>query len=303
MESTSFLKNTACEHIQYVGVTGITRDCIDSVIRYLQNNESVFKAKLITCKSQHNLLLYTEGYSNEVREKIIVRAGFSSGYGGEGPNGLSYVLTVLDEFGTEIEEIEVSDKLFDKINQARLTTTDLEKLESTRPVRPNRIYDYTLVNQRPNEEDLWKRFPLSIPYRIIDSRIQDLAIHFWQNPSDKLRTGFCRFEDTVRERCESEEHGKKLFEQAFRSKDSLLQWEELSQKEQAVRASFIIESYSCFRNPRAHREKESTLEELLSEFLILNQLFRFEGSATQRPKPKRPESDADIDATVDKGIN
>ncbi|MDQ8184307.1 TIGR02391 family protein [Pelagicoccus sp. SDUM812002] len=290
MESIFSTENPPCEHIQYVGTTGTTRDCIDSVIRYLQCDDPIRKAKIITCGNHHCLILYAEVNPNETSNTIVVRAGFASGYGGEGPSGLAYALSLLEDFDVEIDEFEVGEKLFNRINQALLKRSDLEKLESLPPVRPTRYHDYTLVNRRTKQSESWKRFPLPVPFRIIDSRIQDLAIKFWQSPGDHILTGFRRFEDSVRQRCESDEHGAKLFSRAFRDKDSVLQWEGIPHSEQAVRANFIIESYSCFRNPRAHREKNSSPEDLLSVFLVLNHLFRFEREAMVRPLEQEEDS-------------
>lgn len=279
MESTKSNTDLPREDIQYVGVAGITRYCIDSIQRYLQYGDALAQVKIVTCANHHAFIIST----SEEQDFIVVRGGFASGYPGEGPSGFAYALSLFEAFKADVQEFEVSNKFFNRLNQSLLTSSDLSNLGSQRPVRPSRISDYTHPFDKLDKGIDWNGFPLSMPYRVIDSRIMNLATDFWTDPSERILTGYKRFEDTLREKCQSVEHGRKLFARAFRDNDSILYWKELQHNEQATRANFIIESYSCFRNPRAHREINTGPENLLSEFLVLNQLFRFEKEATRRP--------------------
>ena len=51
------IKETPSEHIEYVGLFGITQSCIDGLMRYLQFDEPIKEAKLITCASRHGFIL------------------------------------------------------------------------------------------------------------------------------------------------------------------------------------------------------------------------------------------------------
>lgn len=265
------------ERIEYVGRTGSTQSCIDGLLRYLQIDRAIHVAKVLTFSERHALLLYTK----ERVDTFIVRAGFGSGYFGEGSKGFSYALSMLEEYSIETEEFEVPARIFDRLNQAKLTDKDLESIGQLPPVRPYRIlgYKYDYLGDR---EYLDRSIPLPIPLRLIDTRIRDLATSFWDDPDARLHNGFRRLEDEVRSRSGLEGHGAKLFQKAFMDPDSPLEWKGLPKGEQAARTELFKATYGSFRNPRAHKEQEHSEEDHLSEFLALNQLFRLEREAVER---------------------
>ncbi|EJO34973.1 hypothetical protein ACINWCA157_0208 [Acinetobacter radioresistens WC-A-157] len=48
----------------------------------------------------------------------MIRAGFTSGYLGEGPKGLAKALSLLEKHRIETEEILVSKKLLNRLNSS-----------------------------------------------------------------------------------------------------------------------------------------------------------------------------------------
>lgn len=264
--------------IEYVGQFGVTRSCIKGAMRYLQEfDDPIKEAIVITHDQRHAFILFTE----ERRNTIVVRAGFASGYSGEGPSGFGYILGRLDEFKVEIEEYDVPAKFFQRLNNGQLSFEDIETLASTSLVRPSRIYDYFYENEF-DWKSIEQSLSLPIPLRLIDERIRDLAIDFWTAPGDRILTGFKRLEDLVRKRCNIQEHGAKVFSQAFMGEKSRLQWTGLQSGEQTGRAQLFTGAYSGFRNPLAHREVDSSENELFAEFLTLNQLYCLEKEAIER---------------------
>jgi uncharacterized protein (TIGR02391 family) len=142
-----------------------------------------------------------------------------------------------------------------------------------------------------------------MPFGILDPRLADLALDFHAAPDRVLLDGFRRLEDRIRERTGLAEHGTKLFSQAFAGDDSRLVWNmpsnargaerDLIEKgEQAGRAQLFTGAYQAFRNPRAHRTLNHSAAEALSEFLVLNQLFRFEAEAVERLASGDPDGAA-----------
>jgi len=196
--------------IQFAGEAGITQSCVNAVLRYLQFNDSLSKALIITNKNSHALVLYKEDH-----EIIAIKFGFSSGYPGEGSKGFAYILSLLDEYDIEIDEYEVKNNVIDNINRSRLKMTELEKIENSKPVRPSRWRgDYVYKDRYSKKENLLSKFPYTIPFSIIDPRIFDLSISFWKAPGDKILTGYKRLEGVIRERCGLNDHGSKLFKKA-----------------------------------------------------------------------------------------
>jgi hypothetical protein len=270
--------------IEFLGQAGITCRCVDAVIRLVQTGVRFESGYIITHKNEHALILVSD-----TSEVYVIRSGFASGYNGEGPDGLAYVLKLLGKFDLGIREHEVSEKIFEKLNSGRFSRSDLDKLVKSQPVLPHQWRDYYFGWKFG--EELWNRFPPIIPFRIIDSRLMGAALQFWENPKDHIFQGYCQLEDILRRRCKVEEHGSRLFSTVFLGDKSHLTWEDLDTKEQAARANFFISAYGAFRNPRAHKILEHEPEEVVSEFLVLNQLYRLERDAVDRPSdPKDQET-------------
>ena len=267
--------------LQFVGMAGITESCTYAVLRYLQYDDIISRVLIITSEQDHALILHMENDG-----VVAIKSGFSSGYHGEGPHGFAYVLALLHAYDIDIEEYLVNESIIEKIDGSRLTYSELQKIEESQPVRPARWYDYIYVykDEFKNKLKLWSRFPNVIPYSIIDPRLFDLAITFWEAPDDKILLGYRKLEDIVRSQCDIEEHGTKLFSKAFMGDSSILYWPDIISAEQAGRANLFIGTFGAFRNRRAHKELNENSRNQLSEFLALNQLFQLESKSLLRPK-------------------
>ena len=93
--------------------------------------------------------------------------------------------------------------------------------------------------------------------------------------------GYRRLEDIVRKRTGLDQHGAKLFSQAFNPTGGALTWNAVDDGERAGRMQLFTGTYSAQRNRRAHVEMGSHAEELLTEFLLLNHLYRLEKDSVQ----------------------
>lgn len=273
--------------IQFVGVVGITESCVKAVLRYLQFDDLLSKVFIITNENTHALILHIE-----CDEIIAVKSGFRSGYNGEGPKGLSYVLSLINAKKLEgqdidIEEYEVKRNIIEKINASQLSCSELKKIEKY-PVRPVRWleYMYAYRDQYSKKESFLKRFPLVVPFSIIDERLFDLSISFWENPNDKIFTGYKRLEDAIRKRCNINGNGGNLFKHAFKGNSSFLYWPDLTTLETEKLVNLFTAIYGGFRNRRAHKEIKENPANELSEFLMLNHLFRLEAASKIREKSK-----------------
>lgn len=270
--------------IQYVGLAGISAACQDAVLRLVQYGDRITRVCILSSPRDyhrtHCLLL-----TAEFDELIAVKSGFASGYGGEGPDALSYVLNVLREHGAEIEEYDVSAELIECIDSSALLQSDLDSLRSTRPVHPSRWYDYIAEAHWDARQvgRLWGRVRPVVPFAVVDSRLTDLAITFWDSPDQNLLTAYCRLEDTVRKRTGTKDHGSKLFSNAFLGASAKLDWEGLDSGEREGRGNLSAAAYMAHRNPRAHREVADNPDAQLTEFLLVNHLFRLEREAVERP--------------------
>jgi hypothetical protein len=260
--------------IEYHGVAGSSEDCQQAVVRLLQCGVSLVRARIVTFGKIHCLLL-----TNEIGDLIAVKSGFSSGYGGTGPACFSVVLQLLLSHHIEIDEWVTDQALVDRLDQSALTVTDIECVTTGKAVRPSRWSEYVLKHHRDLSRDgtVWRGFPPLVPLSIVDPRIMDLAINFWNDPDGNLMRGYRRLEDIIRERTGFADSNTKLFSRVFTGQDMALTWAVQDESEKNGRYNLFTGAYMAYRNPRAHRE--SPQSELLSEFLLLNHLFRLEREA------------------------
>lgn len=261
--------------IEYVGLPGISQECQDGVLRLLQYGTQITHARILFSSNDHCLLLTVD-----VGDIVAVKSGFASGYRGEGPRSFSYVLEVLQAHRVDIEEYDVSPEMIERLDTSSLTEADLEAVDAATPVRPARWHDYVFESPK-RDSNLWRNFPLVIPFAIIDDRITDLAISFWEGPDDRLLKGYRRLEDIVRERTAIDEHGTKLFSQALSPNGGKLTWKDAGDGERTGRMALFTGAYMAYRNPRAHREPKDRAEKLLTEFLLLNHLYLLEKELTE----------------------
>jgi len=243
-------------------------------MQHIQCRNEIDDVLILTCSNEHTrthcLLL------SSINGMIAIKSGFSSGYGGTGPSCFSFTLKLLKFHRIKIDECEVDENTIDRLDRSALTQSDIENIASARRIRPTRWYDYILERHYEDYDGktLWWAFEPIIPFAVVDDRIIDLALTFWENPDDKLLTGYRRLEDTIRARTGVEEFGRKLFSTVFNGKEPLLEWSYIDDSEASGRTNLFVGAFGAHRNPRAHKELKSDPVEQLSEFLVLNHLFR-----------------------------
>jgi hypothetical protein len=270
--------------IEYAGRQGITKPCQDAILRLLQFGDKIKKIRILSCGGEHGFLITIS--PNDI---IAVKAGFGSGYKGEGSRRFSYIFSLLMAFNldTEIEEYEAKKDVMRRLEDSALTTEDLVEIQNTKPIRPIRFYnDYLWEEYYKDKDEPWKEFPPVIPFAIVDSRIRDLAVSFWEDPDQKLMKGYRRLEDLVQEKTKLKETGYKLFSKAFLVEKPLLSWKNIEEAERIGRANLFVGVYQAYRNPRAHHETEHNTYEQLSEFLLLNHLYKLEKESSRRRKTR-----------------
>jgi len=274
-------KTEKIAQIEYHGTTDTTRSCINATVRLLAFGEPLTEARLLSNGGFHCFLLVINEH-----EFVAIKKGFSSGYPGEGPKGLSLVLQLLNRHRVDIDEFEVDEEILSRINASCLLQADLDKLLSLGPVRPTRWHDYIFATKGFATEAnpiLRDAFRLTIPFGLIDDRIIDLAIDFERDPDAAILSGFRRLEDLLRNRTGLEgESGTNLFRKSFQGADSILTWPEANGGEREGLSALFPAVYKAFRNKRAHRELDFQHESAVREFLLINELFLLEAKAEIR---------------------
>jgi len=276
---------------EYHGSEGTTKYCLDAIARLIQFGDRIKKVKLLSGPAdQWNCRFHAFLFTINNSQSVAIGSGFSSGYAGEGPSGLSKALQVLIRHKAEIDEYEINQDMLERLNHRCLLSSDIDFLETSRPIRPNRFYDYILWDGERATEKLGEReisliFPAVVPIAIIDTRILDLALKLEEHPDASLLSGYRRLEELVRNKADDLKgmSGAKLFAKALHSDSSLLHWPGLDKSESEGRASIFIGTYKAYRNKRAHHEQDYDIANAVREFILLNELFLLEFSLITRP--------------------
>lgn len=264
--------------VQYHGEASTTRSCLKAIVRLIQGEQSIAEARLLTSGNFHAFLLRLhEG------EKIVIKAGFSSGYGGEGPAGLATALQLMRRHGVEIEEVVVPIAMLERVGVNALTESDMAYIVEAKPLRPVRWYDYIFDAQsygRATDASLSLNYSCVVPLRIVDPRIVDLALKLDQDADAALMTGYRRLERIVADRCGlTGATSQKIFSVAFQGAAPMLSWTGLESGEATGRAQLFTGCYMAFRNRRAHKVIDQSQTDFVREFLLLNELFLLEAEA------------------------
>jgi len=273
--------------IQYHGEAGISNSCLKAIIRLIQFGDQIKEVKLLTFQNKHCFLL-SVGMENDY---IAIKSGFTSGYRGTGPRALSYALQLFGEYVSWIGEYDISSEIFDRIDNSCLLYSDIDKIKNLESVSSNTI-EYTIgyksSDKKENHNALRDEFPRIVPLRFVDFRIADLALKIKDEPDSTLMSAYRRLEGLIRKRTglEGDVIGAKLFTKAFRGENAPLYWNNIEPAEREGRASMFEGIYMAFRNRRAHRELELSLDEEIREFLLVNELFLLESQAIDRTQKK-----------------
>lgn len=219
--------------IQYMGLARGARSCRDAVLRLLQGGVRVAKARIITAGEEHALLLTVDD-----ADTIAIKTGL----GGQGENrGLrAQTLRLLRTHGADIDEWEVDPNFLRRVEVSALTRADLELLDDALPLRPVR---WTAYLDDSDVETL--TLPHSLPLGLIDGRLMDLAMRFYEAPERSVSAAAKRVEALAKDR-----------------KDDATAT--------AVLAALALAGRSgC--GPERHKSEPA---QLCSEFLYLNHLIR-----------------------------
>jgi len=277
---TGRLRQKGLAGIEYAGCAGASSSCYRAVERLLQAGERVQLAVIMTAGNRHGLLLKVEP-----DDWIAVKTGFASGYAGGGPAAFARTLRLLEAFDVSLEEVEFGVEVLDRLDRSALNVADLDSARNGDWIRPWRLSDYIYAVPQVAEDKIppQLRLPVSMPWGLLDPRLLDLAKTFEGNPDHALLTGFRRLEDLVRAKLDRDAPEGRAFATAFSGNRSQLHWEGLSAGEHSGRAQLFTGAYSAFRNPRAHKELDTSGHELLQQFLLLNLLYQLEVAAVRRP--------------------
>tara|TARA_R100000030_G_scaffold83566_2_gene66522 strand:+ start:150 stop:1001 length:852 start_codon:yes stop_codon:yes gene_type:complete len=273
--------------IEYHGSPGITAYCLTAITRLLQFGDAIRLVWLLSCRKQENFGVHCFILNMENNRQIAIKSGFSSGYGGEGPKGLSTAIEIFLLHAIELEEFEVDARLIDRVDKSLLTSRDIESISKLRPIHITKTLDYLWDWKSDNRysplQSDWL-YPPSVNFGLLDERIFDLGLELYGNPDYAISTAFKRLEDALRTRAEIPgESGLRLIRQVFEGEDSKLYWDDDNRAEHGGKTDLFKSIFLAYRNPRAHKELKKNDREILREFMLVNELFLLEASAVERP--------------------
>jgi len=280
--------------VEYHGSPGATEPCVEAIERLLHSRREIAVCTVLTCRAstnpEHALMLV-----DALGDRAVVKSGFTSGYGGAGPKGLSATLALLDWHGVWLEEVDVPAGLLSRLDASALTVADMEWLDAAARVRPARLWDYVFDSDdiRSGTGNPWRFRPLTVPLGIMDDRLASVARDFWSDPDGALFRAHRQLEDAVREKAgitgdEGVAGAARIFAAAF-NRGGRLHWPGVPEAEQVGRAGLFVGTVAAYRNPRAHRAPPHDADQALRELLLLNHLFRLESEALARAADPDPQ--------------
>lgn len=279
-------------NIQYYGMAGDSTSCLNGIQRLVLFGDRIKKAKLLTCRNEHAA---HHAYILEINfsELVCIKSGFTSGYPGEGPKKFSISLQLLKSCGAEINEYEVDQSIFDRLNKSCLRQNDLESL--IQPIEQYRVLKYIAGEGRDvpfcgyNAEIFSEELPATIPFGLLDSRLVDIAVNFFHDPDANLYKAFRRLETLVVSRSGLKgENGLKLFQKAFLHDDSPLHWNDVCKAETVSKVDLFKGVFGTYRNSRFHREPdEDHIRACVRELMLINELYHLESLAVKRSLQQR----------------
>ena len=274
--------------IEYMGVGGSTAACVEAIETILQSGRKFAEALVLTQRDNLvgcHAIIFRDVYDGQ----LAIKSGFSSGYGGTGPAGLSKVITLINWWDIDLDEIVVGEEFIKRLDDSSLTQRDLANVREARRVRPKRVWDYVdnVDSERWLEGNPWHSSRVQIPFALIDQRLLRFAKDFWGDPDGFLLKAHRNLEVIIAERAKvsTEDKSKgsaKVFAAAFNGEDAPLRWPGLPQGEIDGRSNLFIGTAKAYRNARAHRDDPANSHDLMAEFLLLNHLYRLESTAICR---------------------
>lgn len=276
--------------IGYIGDERSTRECFEAAEVFLQTRGIPERAKVISFfrepgQGEHAVLLTMEHDGNDV----IVLPGFMSGYSGEGPRGLSRLISLLWWHEVELSEATVDRKMMEKLKAHALTHYDIEHIRESRSKGNPRDYidpeDILLANP-------WRDRPVSMPLGTFDDRLIRSAVKIMSdrdNADAELFKAARTLENSVKDKALAIDGSLKkatatnLYRKTFNENNPILTWNGLGNGEIEGRKHLFLGSAQAMRNPRVHSMLIDDYKRDIEELMMLNMLFRFEREAIINP--------------------
>lgn len=262
-----------------MGRAGLSASCLIAIRRLFVAGDRIESGLLLSADQTHAFLLNMG--EQEHPEWVAIKAGFSSGYSGEGPRSLSEALALLFSFGIYVNEVKVDRAILQRLDLSALTRKDLDFITSAHQVKATEVALYLYDEHLPLSDKgrALRQLRSPIPWGVLDFRLFDLAGKFEQDPDHALMAGFRRLEDLVRTRIGTDASESKVFSLAFLGEKPLLTWAGLPNSERIARGNLFTGAYGAFRNPRAHRELPEDHSSQICQLQTLNHLYRLEAEA------------------------
>lgn len=273
----------ALEDLHYIGgvYTAESVKAVQSLLQSGKRPEKAFILSVVDDSSQgrHAVLIDTDNGS------YVVRGGLTSGYGGEGPRGLSWIIELLEDVECYPRDVAVSPAVLTRAINYQLRESDLSSIRNAESHSATLAY---CIPCREDRRSIWDGCSTPLPLALLDKRLLPIAASFSEDADRALFEGYRRLEHIVRSRLrgiqsEAGDTRERLAVLAFSGKSPALYWPDLEDAEATNRFKLFDASFSLFRNPRAHREGVS-LDHAFEQFMILNLLFKYEAGAVETPQ-------------------
>jgi hypothetical protein len=262
--NSDLLNIDALAGIQYLGVSGVSKDCYDAFVIVLQSYH-VSQMIVLTTKeahtSNHALLMHSS------IGDICIKDGFASGYVGEGPYWFDKVIKLALIAQIDIDEAQISGNVLKRVKESCLICDDIDYISLTK--RGCRLGDYILSYESNYSLDSTTITSTRLPLCNINQALLPLAFTFNVDPVSAIMKANTLLEDKLREHVDTnrkEEVGSKLAAEFCKDgscDDTLTKGG----------AYMLFQAYfKLYRNAIMHRNVQEN-NDMIFEFLYVNKLF------------------------------
>lgn len=285
---------------------GSSADCLSALAAQIERRSDLFAGVLVTGKRSgldgvpKHLFLLVSG-ERDYPTYCIVRSGFTSGYGGEGPSATSRGLLLLLSVDAEIASRVVSGSLFDRIQRGDVAYDDLEGVRLRgEPGLSWSTYvqgaDWDVYNAGRTWAD-WTSAHLPLP--LVTPGLQELVTDFRGHPEDAVVRAFRRVESRLRERLHAVTNlppglsGAKLINHAYSADKGILRWPDAEPGDSIHngRRDLLVGSFAIHRNPRVHHEDHKLpYEQDIVAFLLAGEILQLIERSVPRTSPENGAS-------------
>ena len=274
------------DEVQYMGTPHDLRSCLLAIDTIVNSERPPKRASLVTWAEdrpkhlEKHLFLF---WSWKEARLTVVRSAFTSGYSGEGPRALSVALCMIWDKGVPMDQLYVSEDLFNAINRQHATEEMLNGLRVQGELVEPWTAHYVRAEDKQMvlEQTFWPMWHTpGLAFDFLDAELAERCHSLYpDNVGSAIREAYILVEERLRALIGSSSTGEEtlsgqdLISGALHPENGILTDRSLPRSERDGLFLMFKGSHMYVRNPRAHRFVDEKDPQCAIEFICLADLL------------------------------